>query len=33
MAQSVDVAQFSFPIEDLLGPFSRQTQRFREGSQ
>jgi hypothetical protein len=28
----VDVPEFTFPIEDLLGPLAAQAERFREGS-
>lgn len=30
--QTVDVAKLSFPIEDLLRPFARETQRLWEGT-
>ena len=33
VAQPVDIAQFAFAVEDLLGPFARQAEGFGEGAE
>ena len=33
MSESVDVPEFALAVEDFLGPFAREAERFGEGAE